>query len=291
MQQSVYLSRILCVCLCMALLASCRKNELPWPGPKPKPCNCDAQSLSLWYNGQPGNFLFDRQYQFLKTYTWQEIFYSIFILSDSPTPVYPHNYINGGSQGNKAFLLDATSRDTVFRVTLNSKGQPIETFLNDPMTGGFDWHKTYSYNNKGQLTSYFDPENNWDYTIRYDQYGNVKQYLRQQNTVSMIELTYDYARPVTDGVYFIDSWYGHFTELELLRHMGLLDMHPHHQLVRALNNYQYPEYDRHFFDQQIDQHGYVTGYRTTLWYPEDTLQAKVQWNCPNDNQHLSKNVH
>lgn len=284
MQRSIYLCRILFVCIFILLLSACHKDDFLWPGPGNKPCKCDAQSLSIWYYNQPGQFLFGRQYQFFKTYSWQEFYYSIFILADSPTPVYPHSYVNGGRMGNKAFLLDSTSKDTAFTVILNSKGQPVETFYTDPMTGGFTWHKTYAYNNKGQLVSYFNPEQNWDYTIRYDQHGNVKQYLRNNNSTLMLELTYDYSKPITSGVYFIDSWYGHFTELELLRHMGLLDMHPHHKLIRANNAYQYPEYDRYFFDQQINSDGYVTSYNTTLWYPSDTLSVSVNWHCAGQSQ-------
>jgi hypothetical protein len=275
--------------LCI-LLAACKKGDQPWPG-HPS-CDCDAQSFIAWYlNPDGGNTSpFIRPQKFTKTYDGQGNLHTLYVNLDNPNPVF-QSVSTFSKQGNKAFLVDSATLDTVLIVELNNKGQATKTALRQLLGSPSNNVQYYHYNNKNQLIAYEDSVRRQFYKLIYDQYGNLRQYIYLNSGAVMVDMTYDYTTPIKDAEYLIDGWVGIFTELEYLHYMGYLDLTPHHKMVRAVNNFRYPFYDRTFTNQVINADGYVTDYVFTLYWPDWFIDSRTVWHCPGDNQHITKNAH
>ncbi|MBW8685587.1 hypothetical protein [Chitinophaga rhizophila] len=286
--------RMLYVCLVLCLtITACKKGDHPWPGPGQPPCKCDAQSFEAWYQDDDHTFPspFIRPYKFTKTYDANGWLNTLYENTDSPNPVFQSVTIFS-KQGNKAFLRDSASLDTVLIVELNQKGLPVKTDLRYLVGGPISsLVKYYHYNHKNQLVAYEDSTNKQYYRLTYDQQGNVRQYIYKNTGAVMVDLTYDYSTPIKGAAYFLNGWIGIFTELEYLYYMGYLDLTPHHKLVRAVNNFRYPFYDRYYTDQVINAAGYVTNYVFTLHNSESLVNSRTVWHCPGDNQHITQYLH
>lgn len=285
--RTLYVLTALCI-----LLAACKKDDHPWPGPGSPSCQCDAQSLEGWYLDTtiyyPSPFI--RPYKFTKTYDWQGRLQTLYVNIDNPNPVF-QSVSTFSKQGNKAFLLDSATLDTVLIVDLNSRGLPVKTALKRLLNGPSNYVQYYHYNHKDQLVAYEDSVRGQFYDLIYDHHGNLLRYIYRETGETMVEFTYDYSTPIKGAAYMIDGWIGIFTELEYLHYMGYLDLTPHHKLVRAVNNFRYPNYDRQFINQVINADGYVTSYVFTLYDSDQLIQTRTVWHCPGDNQHITQKSH
>lgn len=272
-----YLSslRTTCVFALLCLLAACKKND-HWP-PKPDACGCDAKNF-IAITGNDHVLYSNRGYRFDKTYKADGSIDKFYM--DVWGPASPFEYIAYfKTAGNWAYLIDSVGQDTILRVELNSRKQPVRSFLKDPLGFVGPW-QYYTYNSKGQLIKAAKGDVYGAYSVKYDPYGNVLAYIWDMDTSYSITFTYDYNTPIKAGSYFVDDADIATREVMILQLLGLLPGSPHHKMLTVKGLSYYPAFDRSFVNQQINEEGYVTYYETTLWASgNDLLRCTTNWHC------------
>lgn len=268
------LSRTTCVFAFLCLLAACKKND-HWP-PKPEDCGCDAKNF-IAITEDDRMLYSNRGYRFDKTYKADGSIDKFYM--NVWGPASPFDYIAYfKTSGSWAFLIDSTSQDTVLRVELNSRKQPVRSFLKDPLGFVGPW-QYYTYNSKGQLVKAAKGDVYGAYSVKYDPYGNVLSYIWDIDTSFSLTFTYDYNTPIKGGSYFVNDADIATREIMILQLLGLLPSSPHHKMLTAKGLSYYPPFDRSFVNQQIDGEGYVTSYETSLWYGQQLLKCTTNWHC------------
>ena len=260
------------------LLSLCSIFACNKPHP-PKDCNCDASRFEAFYDN--GSSVFLRDYKYRKTYNADGSVHTLYLHARYPSA----DQYNGiaGKTGNLAYLLDSVNLDTIFKAELNSQQQVIRSFIREDNRWQY-----YTYNTQGKLIRFDrDSAHSDAYDITYDAYGEVSRYSLVRDPSKAITLTYDHSITIKGAEYFMDTYYSAFIDLEILQHLGYINLQPHHKLLNIDNPHFYPEYNRAFINQEINADGYVTAYETTMWSPETILTTKTYWHCKNKPSHLN----
>jgi hypothetical protein len=261
----------------MCSFFACIKPHEPHP---PKDCNCDASSFEAAFSDH-GSSVFLRDYRYKKTYNPDGSVHNLYLLARFSSV---DEYIGtAGKTGNLVYLLDSISQDTIFKAELNSQQQVVRSFIREDHRWQY-----YTYNALGQLIRFDrDSAHSDAYDITYDAYGEVSRYSLVRDPSKAITFTYDHSIPVKGADYFMDTYYSAFIDLEILQHLGYINLQAHHKVLSIDNPYFYPEYNRSFINQEINADGYVTAYETTLWYPDQVLRTRTYWHCKNKPSHLN----
>lgn len=222
----------------LCLFFACKKQEKLRPAKQlatTSTSNCDIQS----------------GYGFYKTYTPDGHIDSLDSYAYSISPWRFKGKVKYDS--NHVYLISCGT-DTLFTAELNSQHQIISSKY-EPHD--YNYGTAYfNYNLAGQLTRVVrDTGRSDDVYIHYDSLGNVTSMLTPDST-SGVWYTYDYSTPIGLSDYYIEPWGTVWADILLARELNLININPHHKVVRAVGNL-YPEFDRYYQDQVMDAQGNV----------------------------------